>query len=88
MFVFSITKSPQCGVTLCFQFVSATAAAAMAFASNVKTVRAKPYISGTKKIESLGLGKSTGWPLVTLTQGHGCDIDKSLQNHYKLAISL
>ena len=26
--------------------------------------------------ESMGLGKCTGWPLVTLTQGHGCDIDK------------
>ena len=26
--------------------------------------------------QSIGLGKCTGWPLVTLTQGHGCGIDK------------
>ena len=45
----SFFKSPQSGVTLCFQFVSATAsaaaaaaAAAMTFASHVKTVWAKP----------------------------------------------
>ena len=36
-----IIKSPQSGVTLCFQFVSA-AAAAMTFASHVKTVWASP----------------------------------------------
>ena len=40
-------KSPQSGVTLCFQFVSAaasasSAAAAMTFASRVKTVWARP----------------------------------------------
>ena len=35
-------KSPRSGVTLCFQFVSATAsAAATIFASHVKTVWAK-----------------------------------------------
>ena len=34
-----IIKSPQSGMTLCFQFVSAAAAsAAMTFASHVKTV--------------------------------------------------
>ena len=43
-----IIKSPQSGVTLYFQFVSATApasaaaAAAMTFASHVKTISAKP----------------------------------------------
>ena len=43
-----IIKSPQSGVTLCFQFVSsaaaaaAAAAAAMAFASHSKTVSARP----------------------------------------------
>ena len=43
-----LIKSPQSGVTLCFQFVSAaasaaaTAAAAMTFASHVKTVWASP----------------------------------------------
>ena len=41
-----IIKSPQSGVTLCFQFVSAaaspSAAAAMTFASHVKTVWASP----------------------------------------------
>ena len=50
-----IIKSPQSGVTLCFQFVSAAAAAAapvaaMTFASHVKTVWASPYIFGTKKV--------------------------------------
>ena len=41
-----IIKSPQSGVTLCFQFVSSTSAAVSAaattFASHVKTVWAKP----------------------------------------------
>ena len=45
-----VIKSPQSGVTLCFQFVSAAAsasasaaaAAAMTFASHVKTVSARP----------------------------------------------
>ena len=41
-----LIKSPQSGVTLCFQFVSAAAstaaAAAMTFASRVKTVSASP----------------------------------------------
>ena len=40
-----LIKSPQSGVTLCFQFVSAAASAAAAaktFASHVKTVWAKP----------------------------------------------
>ena len=37
-----IIKSPQSGVTLCFQFVSAASAAATTFASHVKTVWAKP----------------------------------------------
>ena len=44
-----LIKSPQSGVTLCFQFVSA-AAAAMTFASHVKTDWANPYIFGTKKV--------------------------------------
>ena len=37
-----LIKSPQSGVTLCFQFVSAaaSAAAAMTFASHVKTASA------------------------------------------------
>ena len=91
-----IIKSPQSGVTLCFQFVSAAAsasaaaAAAKTFASYVKTVWARLYIFRTKKVwvwENL-LGDL--W--ATLTQGHGCDIDKQkfafLQdkvsnNHYK-----
>ena len=37
-----LAKSPQSGVTLCFQLVSAASAAATTFASHVKTVRAKP----------------------------------------------
>ena len=41
-FCLSLIKSPQSGVTLCFQFVSAAATAAMTFASHVKTVSAKP----------------------------------------------
>ena len=46
--ILSIIKSPQSGVTLCFQFVSAAAsasaaaAAAMTFASHVKTIWASP----------------------------------------------
>ena len=38
----SLIKSPQSGVTLCFQFVSAAAATAITFASHIKTVWAKP----------------------------------------------
>ena len=37
-----IIKSPQPGVTLCFQFVSAASAAATTFVSHVKTVWTKP----------------------------------------------
>ena len=58
---------------LCFQFVSATAAA-MTFASHVKTVRARHKIFGTKKVLVLENVLDDLW--VTLTQGHGCDIDK------------
>ena len=39
---FEIIKSPQSGVTLCFQFISAASAASTTFASHVKTVSAKP----------------------------------------------
>ena len=43
---FEIIKSPQSGVTLCFQFISAASDgasdAATTFASHVKTVSAKP----------------------------------------------
>ena len=52
----SIIKSPWSGVTSCFQFVSAVSAAAKTFPSHVKTVWAKPLISGKKN------GKCTGWP--------------------------
>ena len=43
--VIILIKSPQSGVTLCFQFVSAasaTAGSAKTFASHVKTIWAKP----------------------------------------------
>ena len=45
--IVNVIKSPQSGMTLCFQFVStasaaASSAAATAFASHVKTVWAKP----------------------------------------------
>ena len=44
--IMDIIKSPQSGVTLCFQFVSAASvsasAAATTFASHVKTIWAKP----------------------------------------------
>ena len=45
-------KSPRSGVTLCFQFVSASSASAAAkiYPSHVKTVWAKPLIFGTKNI--------------------------------------
>ena len=45
-------QSPQSGVTLCFQFVSAASASAAAktFPSHVKAVWAKPLIFGTKNI--------------------------------------
>ena len=47
-----IIKSPQSGITLCFQFISTamSTAAALTFASHVKTVWAKPKIFGTKKV--------------------------------------
>ena len=65
-------------VTLCFQFVSTSAAmsaaAAMTFASHIKTVWANPYIFGTKKV--LVSENVLDDLLVTLTQGHGCDVDK------------
>ena len=65
-----IIKSPQSGVTLCFQFVSA---AATTFASHVKTVSAKPYIFGTKNLWVWG--NVLNDLSMTLTQGHGCGID-------------
>ena len=51
-YCFELKKSWKSGVTLCFQFVSAASASAAAttFASHVKTVRAKPYIFGTKNL--------------------------------------
>ena len=68
-----LIKSPRSGVTLCFQFVSAMFAAAMTFASHVKTVFAKFYIFGTKNIWVWG--NVLDDLSVTLTEGHGCDID-------------
>ena len=71
----TLIKSPQSGVTLCFQFVSsaATSAAATTFASHVKTVSAKPYIFGTKNLWVWG--NVLNDLSMTLTQGHGCGID-------------
>ena len=76
-----LIKSPQSGVTLCFQFVSALSAAAAAtasaaattFASHVKTVWAKPYIFGTKNLWVCG--NVLNDLSMTLTQGHGCGMD-------------
>ena len=65
-----IDKSTRFGVTLCFQFASVAAAATKTFASHVKTVCAKPYIFETKV-----WGNVPDYLSVTLTQGHGCDID-------------
>ena len=51
--IFFLIKSPWSGLILCFQFVSAVSVAsadAKALASLVKTVCAKPYISGKKNI--------------------------------------
>ena len=86
MLFYAIIKSPRSGVTLCFQFVSAAAAAAVSsaaaasasaaatnFASHVKTVSAKPYIFGTKNIWVWG--NVLDDLSMTLTQGHGCGID-------------
>ena len=53
---------------------STTAAAAITFASHVKTVWAKPEIFGTRKV--LVWKNVLDDLLVTLTLGHGCDIDK------------
>ena len=71
---FAVIKSPQSGVTLCFQFVSADASAsasstyaAKSVASHVKTVWAK---------ESIGVENVLDDLLVTLGQGHGCGIDE------------
>ena len=76
--VTNLFKSPQSGVTLWFQFVSAASAtspstAATTFASHVKTILAKPYIFGTKNIWVWG--NVLGDLSMTLTQGHGCGID-------------
>ena len=64
------------GVTLCFQFVSAAAAAAaaMTFTSHVKTFWARPYIFRPKKVWVWENVLSDLW--VTMTQGQGCDIYK------------
>ena len=67
-----VIKSPQSGVTLCFQFVSA-ASAATTFASHVKTVWAKPYMFGTKNIWVWG--NVLDDLSMTLTQGHGCGME-------------
>ena len=67
-----LIKSPRSGVTLCFQSVSATSAAAKTFPSHIKTVWAKPLIFGTKNIWVWGIVLDD--LSMTLTQGHGCDI--------------
>ena len=71
-----LIKSPQSGVTLCFQFVSASGsvsasaavAAAMTFPSHVKTVWAKPWYLGQRKYKSEKMYWVTflwPWPKVT-----------------------
>ena len=67
-----IIKSPRSGVTLCFQFISASAAV-KTFPSHVKTIWAKPLIFGTKNIWVWG--NVLDDLSLTLTQGHGCGID-------------
>ena len=70
-----LIKSPQSGVTLCFQFISAASAASTAaktFPSHVKTVWAKLLIFDTKNIWVWG--NVLGDLCMTLTQGHGCGI--------------
>ena len=80
----SIFKSSQSGVTLCFQFVSTTSASSSAtasasvstsaktFPSHVKTIWAKPLIFGTKNIWVWG--NVLDDIFLTLTQGHGWGI--------------
>ena len=53
-----LIKSPRSGVTLCFQSVSATSAAAKTFPSHIKTVW---YFDIWHK-EYMGLGNCTRWP--------------------------
>ena len=65
-----LIKSPRSGVTLCFQSVSATSAAAKTFPSHIKTIWAKPLIFGTKNIWVWGIVLDD--LSMTLTQGHGC----------------
>ena len=77
--LFNFIKSPRSGVTLCFQFVSApsavsTSASAKTFPSHVKIVWAKPLIFGTKNIWVWG--NVLDDLSLTLTQGHGCGVDK------------
>ena len=67
-----LIKSPRSGVTLCFQSVSATSAAAKTFPSHIKTVWAKPLVFGTKNIWVWGIVLDD--LSMTLTQGHGCGI--------------
>ena len=68
-----IFKSPQSGVTLCFQFVSAASATAKTFPSHVKTIWAKPLIFGKKNIWVWG--NVLDDISLTLNQGHGCGFD-------------
>ena len=70
--IFMIIKSPQSGVTLCFQFVSAAASAAAAaantFASHVKTVWASHWNLGHREYGSEKMYWMTfwwPWPKVT-----------------------
>ena len=67
-----LIKSLRSGVTLCFQSVSDTSAAAKTFPSHIKTVWAKPLIFGTKNIWVWGIVLDD--LSMTLTQGHGCGI--------------
>ena len=69
-----LIKSPQSGLTSCFQLISAASttsaasaasAAAKTYATHIKTVCAKPYIFGNNIY--MGLVKCTGWPF------HGLD---------------
>ena len=74
---FCIIKSPQSGVILCFQFVSAASAASASaatktFPSHIKTVWSKPLIFGAKNIWFWG--NVLDDLSMTLTQGHGCGV--------------
>ena len=73
-------KSPShSGVILCYQFVFAAAPASAAAAFNDfcfsrQNRLSKSLIFGIKKVY---VGETVlGYPSVTLTQGHGCGIDK------------